>query len=52
MKSSKISEQITRDGELTRDVSILLYQRARHGQVENYKELLTDVKELKAQYRS
>ena len=52
MKSSKISEQITRDGELPRDVSILLYQRARHGQVENYKELLTDVKELKAQYRS
>lgn len=36
MKSSTISEEITRDGELTRDVSILLHRRAKNGQVQNY----------------
>ena len=40
MKTSQISEGVTRDGELTRDVSILLHQKARNGVVENYSELL------------
>ena len=50
MKTSQISEEVTRDGELTRDVSILLHQKARNGVVENYPELLQEVRDIKLLY--
>lgn len=50
MKTSQISEGVTRDGELTRDVSILLHQKARNGVVENYSELLQEVRDIKLLY--
>ena len=39
-KTSNINEALTSDGEFTREVAILLHQRAGTGQVDNYQTLM------------
>jgi len=51
-KTENINVELTKDGEFTRDVTILLHQRAKNGQVDDYEDLMHDLKNIKDLYQT